>query len=237
SAASLTVNWQTNSNPAGTIYEVELSSDSNFSFSGDVTSSTINSYALFGWSGEGDVLLPDNTYYAQARAKNEYGNWTRFISLSSAVTDAAVVSISIATDTISFTGLKMSTSVVSASSVCITNNGNVYETYSLKIATATENTPWIISTSQDLNQAHIRAAFNDVRPSSTTFASEDDLSATDQTSTATKFSIDGGIETGVDVDISAIRGLWINFMMPTASTTGQMQTFTLTITAEEDYPD
>lgn len=86
--SSLTVNWSSGTaangyNPAGTLFEAQLSSSSVFSpvF---VTSKTYNLSAALGG------LSPDTLYYARARAMNANGNWSGFQELTSTRTMAAM---------------------------------------------------------------------------------------------------------------------------------------------------
>ncbi|MFC1522876.1 fibronectin type III domain-containing protein, partial [Elusimicrobiota bacterium] len=86
STVSVTANWNKNNNPDGTIYEAEISSDPVFGYSGDITSTTINTYAVFGNAGEGADLIQETTYYLRVRAINYGLVQTIYVSLSSTIT-------------------------------------------------------------------------------------------------------------------------------------------------------
>ncbi|MBU2573497.1 MAG: fibronectin type III domain-containing protein [Elusimicrobia bacterium] len=94
--SSLTVNWSSGTadggyNPAGTLFEAQLSSSPVFS-TVFVTSKTYNLSATLGG------LSPDTVYYARARAMNYTQNWSDFIVLASTLTLAAMPDTPLAPD-------------------------------------------------------------------------------------------------------------------------------------------
>ncbi|MFH2201491.1 MAG: S8 family serine peptidase [Elusimicrobiota bacterium] len=81
---AVTANWSTSSNPAGTRYAVESSTDA-FSTT-NVSTLTQQTAMTFGRGGEGEDLEPNTTQYFRARALNWGGLPTADASLGSVVT-------------------------------------------------------------------------------------------------------------------------------------------------------
>jgi len=79
---SITANWAANGNPAGTIYLVEISSDSSFG-SGTVSVTTTSLSATFAG------LNPGTQYFMQVQAIDAQGNASAFTALPSATTLSA----------------------------------------------------------------------------------------------------------------------------------------------------
>lgn len=119
-----------------------------------------------------------------------------------------------------------SSTTVSASASTVTNDGNVTETYDLKLInpggwTATSGAP-------GSETYRLSAQFNSSQPTAVSFAADHDLTTTDQTSSATIFA---GDETGLSVAAAATRSLWFKFEAPTSTTVTTQQTITVTLTA------
>ncbi|MFC1523021.1 kelch repeat-containing protein, partial [Elusimicrobiota bacterium] len=89
SSVTVRFDWLADSNPEWTLYDAHISSDSNFTYAGDITSSTVNTYAVFGADGEGASLAPNTTYYLQAKAVNSNSVETNYIDFGSTITLAA----------------------------------------------------------------------------------------------------------------------------------------------------
>jgi len=85
-AASATVAWGNGGNGAGTVYVVQLSTDSFATV--NVASSTFNLAAIFGTTGEGPALAANTTYFSRVRAENGPA-LSAWVSLGSTATLAA----------------------------------------------------------------------------------------------------------------------------------------------------
>ena len=79
SPIGLTVNFGANGNPAGTSYTVQISTNPTFS---PILNSSITVLTLASFTG----LVPNTTYYLQARATNFAGTPSAFTNLGSTVT-------------------------------------------------------------------------------------------------------------------------------------------------------
>ena len=126
--------------------------------------------------------------------------------------------------------------VVTGSSVTVTNDGNVNETYDLSVVNS-DPTGWTPVTDAAPNSAtefRLLALFNDdTAPGTGDFDTiadglNDALFATDRTSTTDIFA---GTENGAAVPANADRGLWFRFDAPTVDPNEGEQTITVTITA------
>ena len=119
-----------------------------------------------------------------------------------------------------------SSTTVSASASTVTNDGNVTETYDLKLTnpagwTATAGAP-------GAETYRLSAQFNVAQPTAVSFAADHDLTTADQTSSGTIFA---GDQTGLSVAAAATRSLWFKFEAPTSTTVTTQQTITVTLTA------
>lgn len=119
-----------------------------------------------------------------------------------------------------------SSTTVSASASTVTNDGNVTETYDLKL---TDPGGWTATSGAPGSETYrLSAQFNAAQPTAGSFAADHDLTTTDQTSSATIFA---GDQTGLSVAASAARSLWFKFEAPTSTTVSTQQTITVTLTA------
>ncbi len=119
-----------------------------------------------------------------------------------------------------------SSTTVSASASTVTNDGNVTETYDIKL---TDPAGWTaVSGAPGSETYRLSAQFNSSQPTAVSFAADHDLTTTDQTSSATIFA---GDETGLSVAAAATRSLWFKFEAPTSTTVTTQQTITVTLTA------
>ncbi len=157
------------------------------------------------------------------------GTWS-LISNSTDTTVTSVLSISLAPVSYNFGAVHITSTVVSGSSITVTNGGNVTETYSLSINRVAGST-WTVVTA--LPTVYDAAAFfgrfnGNVQPSSTTFTSSDIITPTPQAADATHFAMG---ETGARTTAGSPRGLWLRLDMPPTTATIQPQQFDLTVTA------
>ena len=131
-----------------------------------------------------------------------------------------------ATGPIAFGTVLTSSTTVSASASTVTNDGNVTETYDLKL---TNPGGWTATAGAPGSETYrLSAQFNAAAPTAVSFAADHDLTTADQTSSATIFA---GDQTGLSVAASGARSLWFKFEAPTSTTVTTQQTITVTLTA------
>ena len=130
------------------------------------------------------------------------------------------------TGPIAYGTVLVSSTTVSSGASTVTNDGNVTETYDIKLTnpggwTATSGAP-------GAETYRLSAQFNVAAPTAVSFAADHDLTTTDQTSSGTIFA---GDQTGLSVAASAARSLWFKFEAPTSTTVTTEQSITVTLTA------
>jgi hypothetical protein len=127
---------------------------------------------------------------------------------------------------IAFGVVAVSSTTVSSDSSHVVNDGNVTETYDLKLTnpggwTATDGAP-------GSETYRLSAQFNSAEPTAVSFGADHDLTTSDQTCSATIFA---GDQTGLSVATSGARYLWFKFEAPSGTTVTTEQTIVVTITA------
>ncbi len=119
-----------------------------------------------------------------------------------------------------------SSTTVAADSSHVVNDGNVTETYDIRL---TDPAGWTaVSGVPGAEQYRLSAQFNTAQPLAGSFGADHDLTTSDQTSSATIFA---GDQTGLSVSAAGIRYLWFKFEAPTSTAVATEQTITVTITA------
>lgn len=122
--------------------------------------------------------------------------------------------------------------VVTGSSVTVTNDGNVNETYDLRAANSTPTAWTPVTQDAPANNTEFRLLAlynNDTAPGTGNFDTMvDGVASTDRTATTTVFA---GTENGAAVPANADRGLWFRFDAPTGDPSELEQTIAVTITA------
>lgn len=130
------------------------------------------------------------------------------------------------TGPVAYGTLLVSSTTVSTDSSHVINDGNVTETYDLKL---TDPAGWTaVSGAPGAEQYRLSAQFNATQPTAGSFGADHDLTTTDQTSSATIFA---GDQTGLSVAASAALYLWFKFEAPTSTTVTTQQSITVTLTA------
>jgi hypothetical protein len=131
-----------------------------------------------------------------------------------------------------FGALSVGVSSNTAGVITVTNDGTLTNTYSFSAATTTAGSPWALLSAPPAiaDGAVIYGGFHGVRPALGDFGGEDVMTGLSQSSTGTRFSIDG-TQTGVAVPVGDSRNAWFRLDMPTASSTESPQDITVTLTA------
>ena len=131
-----------------------------------------------------------------------------------------------ATGPIAFGTVLASSTTVSGSASTVTNDGNVTETYDVKL---TNPGGWTATAGSPGSETYrLSAQFNGSQPTGVSFDADHDLTTSDQTSSGTIFA---GDETGLSVAASATRSLWFKFEAPTSTSVTSQQSITVTVTA------
>ena len=161
------------------------------------------------------------------------------------VTVTGVLGVDILETELDFTSVSANSSAVLSSSATVRNTSTgLTEDYRIKGSNSSPSN-WTIAshaTGPSEDQFVLYAAFHNVAAADNDTAwTDDDLTASNQDCSSTRFTIDG-TQTGVDVpannpgDYSATgsdRGMWFRIKTPTSLTVGQdiAQTITVTVTA------
>ncbi len=178
-------------------------------------------------------LTGDTTWYFKIWTRDEVpANWSG-LSNGATVWVNPILSISISTDTYNFGTIDCATSTVSGSTITVTNDGNVIETYSIKCSSTTKWTP---QNTPGPNEFTLQSAFHPSEPTDDDLIWETDDILTDELEPCTTavFSIDG-TEHGKEVPPfdNNDRKLWFRLKMPLATSTTDQQNITITINAEK----
>ncbi|MBU2572554.1 MAG: hypothetical protein KKH28_00540 [Elusimicrobia bacterium] len=148
-------------------------------------------------------------------------------------------SVDILEVTYDFTSFALNTSSVAVSSITVTNNGTVTETFYIRAATNTAGSPWTVSadSANGFNKLVLQGVFHTdtVQPSHAQFGAEDVINETSQASQTTagggRYTIDDS-QTGVDVPAGESRALWLRFTLPLGTSTTDQQQVKVTVTAQ-----
>ncbi len=216
--SSYSIAWSTNT------YDVDIPTHS-------VAPHTEVSHTITGLTG-------GTTWYFQIWTQDEVPLWSG-LSNGATVWVNPILSVSISTNTYDFGDVPMGVSTHTVSVITVTNEGNVNETYSLKISSVTlyDNSPSLwksTNTTTGHNRFIFYAIFHAVQVSTSNFDSDDYVIDENRASTADCFSDnDGGgnKQTGINVPKGDDRKLWFRLDMPTSTTTGKEEKITVTITA------
>ena len=131
-----------------------------------------------------------------------------------------------ATGPLAFGTVLASSETVLSSSSTVTNDGNVTETYAIKL---TNPGGWTATSAAPGAETYrLSAQFNVAEPNAVSFDADHDLTTSDQTCSADIFA---GDQTGLSIAASATRTLWLKFEAPTSTTVTTEQTIVVTITA------
>ena len=127
---------------------------------------------------------------------------------------------------IAFGTVTASSVTVSSDSSHVVNDGNVTETYDLKL---TDPGGWMATSGAAGSETYrLSAQFNGSQSTDVSFDGDHDLTTSDQTCSATIFA---GDQTGLSVPATEARYLWFKFEAPTSTSVTTEQTIVVTITA------
>jgi hypothetical protein len=176
------------------------------------------------------------TYYFRIWTRDE-ATWSD-ISNASTASVVEVISVSLSTDTYNFGQIDLNTSTNTLSDITVTNDGNVNQTYSLKVSSVTlyDNSPSVwkaTDTSVGHNRFMFYGVFHGVQVSTDNFNSEDIMTESSKASDGTSvFTVDQS-QTGYDVPMGEDRKLWFRLDMPVSITTSKQEKITIRIEAQK----
>jgi len=190
------------------------------------------------------------TYYFRLWARDENtgvnapGNWSE-ISNASTSTVVAVIGITVSSDSYNFGVINISSKGVSGSTITVTNDGNVSETYSLEVASVTladgSYSYWkATNTTVGHNRFMVYSVFHGVQVSTENFQSEDIVTEASQASDgANIFTVQGGggdQQYGNNVPKGEGRKVRFRLDMPTSLQSEEAEKIKVTISAAEASP-
>ena len=152
------------------------------------------------------------------------------------VSITASKSLSVDTTYYNFGALPISSTVVSASSITVTNDsGGLVETYTIQGASATAigtGTDWVLAGSAGSDQYALAAQFSATFGNLQAAWTSDDLTYNPVASTAEIFGNTTAGESGLSVASAGIRGLWFRIKTPTAVTDTVEHKATITLAVQ-----
>lgn len=184
-------------------------------------------------------LVGDTSYYCEIRYYDGI-QWASLSNEATAYAAAPILSVSISTPVggynfgeVALGASTQSVAGASGSSITVTNNGNIVETFAIKCETNTAGSPWSTTgTAASADNFILRGVFSSTQPAFGDFGNDDIISSgTYKTSTSSVFSI-GDPEDGVAVPVNDTIDLWLRLNMPTTSGTAATQEIILFIRAE-----
>jgi hypothetical protein len=218
--STYSIEWST------TTYDVEIPTHS-------VAPHTQVSYAITGLTG-------DTTWYFQIWTRDEIpANWSG-LSNGATVWVNSILSVSISTDTYDFGQVPLAQSTHTVSIIAVTNDGNIKETYSLKISSVTlydgGSSLWkSTDTTTGYNRFISYAIFHGTDVALGYFGTNDIVADENRSSTSERYTYENGSppykQTGVGVPVGEERRIWFRLDMPTSTTTGKKEKIKVTITA------
>jgi len=186
---------------------------------GPVSAGTFQVYLSTGLTG-------NVSYYYQIWTKDALGQWS---GLSNNDFDFAtpVLGLDISPSSYDFGAVPVNTSTSSITGITVTQAGNLEQTYSLRVSSATD---WIAKTATPaaMDQFVMFGLFNATQPPLASFAADDVIISTPTASSASVYSSGG--QNGLLVPAGAVRNLWLRFTMPTSTSTEDPQSMTLSVT-------
>jgi hypothetical protein len=186
------------------------------------------------------ALTGDTTWYFQIWTRDEIpANWSGF-SNGATVWVNPILSVSISTDTYDFGQVPLAQSTHTVSIITVNNDGNIKETYSLKISSVTlyDDSPSLWK-STDTTTGHNRfifyAIFHGTDVALGYFELTDAVVDENRSSTSERYTYEDGSppykQTGEGVPAGEDRKIWFRLDMPTSTTAGKKEKIIVTIIA------
>lgn len=175
------------------------------------------------------------TYYLRAWTKDFNGNYSNISNSTSTWATVINLSLSLSTDTLNLGSLLPGATVVHASSITITNDGNVTEKVQLAIINPTIWTA--TNTASGIDTFRLTGVFKSTAPSTNDFSITNDVITTSSvTASSTIFAVDSDpdSEKGIQIPPGESRALWIRIEMPPISSTTDNQIIRINATAVKD---
>jgi len=200
------------------------------------SSATLGADSVFKGTIMADVSITMNTgAIMDGRALAQTGA----VTFNSLVIGLPVLSVSVspsfwAVETVGMGTVQMNSS---GNKISVTNNGNVVETFTLKISGEDDKDEWTHSSSK-AGAGNNQYVLSGIFCAGADFPAEDSfnqtdsgdvLTTTEQAASSTNFSYTSGAETGANVPVNAGRSLWLRLDVPTAGVGGIEHTITVRV--------
>jgi hypothetical protein len=184
-------------------------------------------------------LTGDSTYYFRIWTRDEIPLWSG-LSNGATVYVCPILSVSISTDTYDFGEVPLGNSTHTVSLITVINEGNMNETYSLKVSSITlYNGGSSLWKSTDTTTGHDRfilySIFHGTNVATSYFQLNDAVVEENRSSTSERYTYEGGSppykQTGVGVPPGEDRKIWFRLDMPASSSSAAKERIQTTITA------
>ncbi|HAH06051.1 MAG TPA: hypothetical protein DCM05_05895 [Elusimicrobia bacterium] len=137
------------------------------------------------------------------------------------------------TKTLNIGNVDVNTDFLITTGLVVKNLGTCPTSYSIKAATVTTDSPWVISTSSGTDEFTLQAGFNAAQPGADDFGEEDKLSDSPQDCTAARFALG---QNGLGFTAKEERTLWFKIGMPKISGTDLGQDIQVTLISQPASP-
>ncbi len=150
------------------------------------------------------------------------------LSTTNSIVDLPDYGVTVSPSLITVGSVELNQNYLVTSGVTVTNVGNMGVTYELKVATVTAGSPWAVSTAPGTDQYTVQGIFNSAQPVLGDFTASDKMLDSATLCLGGKFE---GNRSCQQVRPGSVRTLWLNFGMPTISSTEAVQDFQISVTA------
>jgi hypothetical protein len=189
-------------------------------------------------------LTADTTYYFRIWTLDQAANWSDLSSGGTTYAQTMILSVYVMdTSTYNFGWQQTGISTISPNGVLVRNDGNVVETYKLRVGTGTiwpANTVWLSSTTAGINRFVLYGVFNSTTPASSDFKNnegDDILTPYNVTASITNFSMGNNsgsaVQPFMEKPLLSDNTIWFKLSTPLQTSTTAEQIIPVIITATQ----